>query len=296
MEAVWFLLTPKNVTKDSKVQKIVCAAIYSKPGSKHKSDLLDHISEAFNILSTKFGRGLHFCVAGDTNELKLNSILNLSSNLVQVVTKPTRIDPTTGAEAILDPVITTLSQYYQEPLCLDPLDSDPDKDGKKSDHRIVLMKPINIIDNKSARITKEIRVRPLPESGIQKMRSWLMEESWENVFSTESAHQKAAIFQNMLMQKFEEIFPEKIRKISSVDEPWMTQKLKQLDRQRKRIYHKGRRSGKWNKSFEKQVKCAKEMFYKDMISDLQKKNPSQWYSSLKRITGYDQKADFCRDI
>ena len=74
----------------------------------------------------------------------------------------------------------------------------------------------------------------------------------------------------------------------------MTQKLKKLDRQRKRIYHKERRSDKWkgmNKSFKKQVKCAKEVFYKDMISDLRKKNPSQWYSSLKRITGYDQKAE-----
>ena len=89
VEAVWCLLTPKNVTKDSKIQKIACAAIYSKPGSKHKSDLLDHLSEAFNILSAKFGRGLHFCIAGDTNELNLNAILSLSSNLVQVVRTPT---------------------------------------------------------------------------------------------------------------------------------------------------------------------------------------------------------------
>ena len=28
LEAVWCLLTPKNVTKESKVQKIACAAIY----------------------------------------------------------------------------------------------------------------------------------------------------------------------------------------------------------------------------------------------------------------------------
>ena len=34
VEAVWCLLTPKNVTKESKIQKIACAAIYSKPGSQ----------------------------------------------------------------------------------------------------------------------------------------------------------------------------------------------------------------------------------------------------------------------
>ena len=128
VEAVWCLLTPKDVSKESKIQKIACAAIYSKPGSKHKTDLLDHIAEAFNVLSAKFGRGLHFCIAGDTNELKLNSILSLSSNFVQVVTKPTRRDPKTGKESILDPIMMTFSHYYQEPLCLDPLDPDPDKD------------------------------------------------------------------------------------------------------------------------------------------------------------------------
>ena len=161
--------------------KIACAAIYSKPGSKHKSDLLDHLSDTFNILSAKFGKGLHFCIAGDTNELNLQSILSLDSNFVQVVRKPTRIDPKTGKEAILDPVMMTFSQYYQEPLCLDPLDPDPDKDGKKSDHRIVLMKPINVINNMSARFTRTVKVRPIPESGIIKMRAWLMDETWDDV-------------------------------------------------------------------------------------------------------------------
>ena len=294
VEAVWCLLTPKNVTRDSKIQKIACAAIYSKPGSKHKTDLLDHISEAFNLLSAKFGRGLHFCIAGDTNELRLNSILNLSSNFVQVVTKPTRIDPKTGAESIIDPVLMTFSQYYQEPLCLDPLDPDPDKDGKKSDHRIVLLNPIKTIENKTARIIKEVKVRPMPESGIKNMRSWLMDETWGKVFEAETAHQKASIFQEMLVKKFEEIFPEKTRKISSVDSPWMTQKLKKLDRRRKRIYRKQRRSEHWkclDKHFKTQVKCAKESFYKEMIADLRQKNPSQWYSSLKRISGYDKKSE-----
>ena len=294
VEAVWCILTPKNVTKESKIQKIACAAIYSKPGSKHKSDLLDHLSDAFNILSAKFGKGLHFCIAGDTNELNLQSILSLDSNFVQVVRKPTRIDSKTGKEAILDPVMMTFSQYYQEPLCLDPLDPDPDKDGKKSDHRIVLMKPINVINNMSARFTRTVKVRPIPESGIIKMRAWLMDETWDDVSNEESAHNKASVFQKMLISKFETIFPEKVRKISSVDSPWMTQKLKKLDRKRKRIYRTERCSEKWknlNKFFKKEVKSAKSSFYRNTIADLKDKNPSQWYSSLKRISGYDQKSE-----
>ena len=78
--------------------------------------------------------------------------------MIQIVTKPTRIDPKIGLEAMLDPIIMTMSHYYQEPLCLEPLDCDSDKIGKKSDHRIPLVKPINIINNKSARKKRIIKI------------------------------------------------------------------------------------------------------------------------------------------
>ena len=214
------LVTDKLVT-DGRTDKVPYRALSSrwsqKPGSKHKSDLLDHISEAYNLLSAKYGNGLHFCIAGDTNELKLDAILNLNPNLVQVVNKPTRIDAKTGAEAILDPIITTLAHFYQEPLCLDPLDCDPDKNGTKSDHRIVVFKPINVISNETARITREIKVRPIPKSGIDQMRQWLMDQTWNNVYEAESAHDKAEIFQKCLLEQFEKIFPEKTRNSASAD-------------------------------------------------------------------------------
>ena len=160
VEAVWCILTPKNVTNDSKIQKIACCSFYSKPGSKKKSLLLDHISDAYNILSTKYGRGLHFALAGDSNDLKLDSILSLDSRFVQMVKKWTRMDP----PALLDPIITSLSCYYQEPMCLEPLDADPDKNGVKSDHRIVVARPITIINNKCVRNTRKVKVQPFPEN------------------------------------------------------------------------------------------------------------------------------------
>ena len=165
VEAVWCVLTPNNVAHDSNVQKIACCAIYSKPNSHSKSLLLDHISDAFNILSTKYGRGLHFILAGDTNDLKLEPILSLSPNLKQIVQQWTRLNP----PALLDPIITTLSCYYQEPLCLNPLDSDPDKNGVKSDHRIVLARAICTFNNKSGRQTRTVKVRSFPPSGIEKV-------------------------------------------------------------------------------------------------------------------------------
>ena len=290
VEAVWAMLTPKNITHNSKIQRIACCSVYSKPNSKKKSLLLDHISETFNILNKKYGRGLHFIIAGDTNELKLDSILSLSPNMNQIVKDWTRLSP----PAILDPVITTLSSFYQIPECLDPLDPDPDRNGKPSDHRIVLVKPINVINNKCARTFKKIKVRPFTKSGMKKLKNWFVDQNWKEVFEVESAHEKAKIFQNMLLRALDDYLPEKSRTISSDDQPWMTSKLKKMDRKRKRTYHLERRSKKWkhlNKLFKQEVKIAKKQFYIDTIADLKTKAPGQWYSALKRITSSDQQSE-----
>ena len=80
-------------------------------------------------------------------------------------------------------------------------------------------------------------------------------------------------------------------KINSDDASWMTKKM---DQKFKRIYRKERRSEKWkklDKDFKKEVKSSKENFYKNMIADLRKQNPSKWYSSLKRLSNYDQKSE-----
>ena len=39
------------------------------------------------------------------------------------------------------------------------------------------------------------------------------------------------------------------------------------------------------------MKLSKASFYKNMIADLKTKKPSQWYSSLKRLSGFDQKSE-----
>ena len=135
--------------------------------------------------------------------------------------------------------------FYQEPVCMDPLDPDPGKNGAKSDHRIVLVRPISTINNKSIRRMRKVEVRAFPQSGFDLYKEWLMDQSWDQVFSAVSAHTKAQIFQEMLVTKLDEIFPVRIRKIGSDDQPWVTFQLKKLDRMRKRVFNKERKSKKW---------------------------------------------------
>ena len=153
------LINTKNKKTNHIIQHIACASVYIKPGSKKKSEFYDHIYETYHYLNSKYTKGLHFLIAGDTNELDVDPIISLSPKLTQVVNKPTRIDPNTGKESLLDTIITTLSSFYQEPICVDPLDVDNDKQGKKSDHKIVIMKPINDQSYKSARIPRIVKTR-----------------------------------------------------------------------------------------------------------------------------------------
>ena len=157
VEAVWAILTPKNSTTASQIQKIAVGSIYCKPNSRKKTLLLDHIAQVYSQLCSKYSSGLHWIICGDTNDLKLDTILHLNKQMKQVVQNPTRLDP----PRIIDPIITTLSAYYQLPKCLAPLESDPDKNGKPSDHLMVLMEPINMLNNMPARTKRKSHIEHL---------------------------------------------------------------------------------------------------------------------------------------
>ena len=262
-------------------------SLYSKPNSRKKSLLLDHINQAFHLISTKYGDGLHFIIAGDTNDLKLDNILNLSHNMKQLVVDMTRLNP----PALLDPIISTLGCYYQRPACLPPLDPDPDSNGTPSDHLIVLMKPITTLNNKPCRTYQTIKVRPLTKSGMYQFRSWIQEQDWKDVIEEQSVDKKAENLHNIIMNKLNEVCPEKDKKISSDDDPWYTEKLKKLQRKKSRIFRKNRNSEKYKKLrklYDTEVIKAKKEFKKKSIDDVLTAKSAQWYRKLKRITNYAQ--------
>ena len=237
IEIVWAVLTPKDATNASTIQKIVVASVYNKPKSRKTGKLYLHIAEVYSQLSKKYRNGLHWLICGDTNDLKLEPILALNHRLKQVVQNNTRLNP----PKLLDPIITTLGKYYQVPECLPPLDPDPGSNGKPSDHLMVLMSPISTVNNKPARMTKKVTYRPINDLGLLKMSDWLEKEDWRVVLDEKSTNGKAETLQNMLLEKFQEYFPEKHKVISSDDQPFISEKLKRLKRKKCREYQKHRK-------------------------------------------------------
>ena len=140
----------------------------------------------YNQLCSKFNKGLHWIICGDTNDLKLDAILHLNKSFKQVVQDPTRLDP----PRILDPIITTLSNFYQVPKCLPPLNADPTSLGKPSDHLMVVMEPISEINNQPGRSKREIKYRPFNDERLHLMQEWIDKQDWNEVTLDKSAHTK----------------------------------------------------------------------------------------------------------
>ena len=238
-------------------------------------------------MSVKHQKGLHFIIAGDTNELKLDAIIQLSSQMKQVVTDFTMMNP----PRILDPIITTLSKYYQKPLVLPPLDQDPDKNGKPSNHKIVKMKPINTLENITARNKRQVTLCPIPKSGVTNLLQWADNQIWENVLNVKSTHQKAKNLQDTLMEATNKFLPLKTVNFSSDDSPWVTPQIKTTIRKRQREYRKHRRSDKWailDIKVKDLVKNVKAKYYKNVVQKLKESNDGQWYSKLKNMSRFDQ--------
>ena len=238
--------------------------------------MLDHIAEVYQLLNTKYPRGLHWILAGDYNELKIEAILNISPNLKQVLTKHTRMNP----PRILDKIITTLAAYYQTPDVLPPLDNDPNKDGKPSDHNIVIMCAISVLNNKPTRETKVITYRPITGAGVVKMDDWFKCTNWDTIFQDKNMDEKAHDMMTLIKEKTDEYFPLKQRKIASDNQLFFTLNLATLKRKKQREYNKNRKSPRW-KEMDSKYKImlgkAKRICYKKEISKIKKSNPRKWY-------------------
>ena len=222
--------------------------------------------------------------------MNLNPILNLSPNLKQVVRVPTRLKP----DAILDPIITTLWRYYQEPITKPPINPNKNSKGKPSDHLIVIMEPLMSALDMKKREYQFIQTRPINQCGIDRFGRWIMQHNWHDLYTCKDVNKKAEVLRETVMSKFYEFFPVKTIKLSSDDDPWVSEKVKQLDRAQKREFQKNQESDKWKKlhaAYMKTCEKEKKRYAENIVSDLKSSNPSKWYSKLKRMSGQNKDHD-----
>ena len=260
--------------ESSTVSRIAVASVYYSSTQTKKSAFIDHISEAYHVLCSLYGSNLKFIISGDVNRLNIKQILNLSPSLKQVVDVPTRRNP----DAILDIIVTNISTHYQPPFTLEPLENDINEPGVPSDHLILMMKPLSNECSVKRKRYKVVKFRPFKESGIRQFGQWVQSQSWSQIYKIKCPNEKAIAFEKMLLDKVNEIFPEKTLKVNENDQPWVDQNLIKLDRKRKREYTKRKKSKKWvelNKLFQERAVQLKESYYTKVVKDLKESNVSK---------------------
>ena len=110
---------------------------------------------------------------------------------------------------------------------------------------IVIMSPIDIINNRPARTFRQVKIRRMPEAKMIILEEKFKCFDWSALYEAESAHCKAEILQQSIMNILDIHVPEKNHTFSSDDSDFFTQELKKLDQKRKRLYSKQGRSSKW---------------------------------------------------
>ena len=287
LEVTWALLTPKVQVENSHIKHIVVASIYYMEKTP-RSKFLDHISFCFHFLQSKYGENLEWILSGDYNTLNIKPILNLSKRFKQVVNFHTRLNP----PRILDKIITTLSDWYDDPSPLPHLEVDDDKKGMPSDHLTVLWEPRN--QHLPSKQMRTVSFRPMRDSSVREFGQWVSSFDWKDVLEAESAHQKADIFQNILLHKYYSFFPQKVLKFRRDDKPWVTDAVKRLDRKRRRAWLRDKNSDLYrilNENYKILCKKSKQDYFIKTVQNLKNTNISGWYKQIKKMSTLSNPAE-----
>ena len=284
VEVVWVKVIPKH---KSDVKVFIICGIYSKPNSRTKTKLNDHIAENFHLLKMKHDN-IRFFFLGDFNDHKPDLILQLSAQLRQTVHYPTY------GQGTLDYCITDAHNLYHPPVPENPLLPDDPATASPSDHSGNLMIPRTVLGIQNNRQHKIITVRPITKSQIAALGNWITDEKWANVINENDLNSKLEMFTTMTFTMLDAVAPTKQVKIACDDPAWMNTRIKTYIRKRNREYDKNRNSVKYKslaKKCSKLCKAAKNEFASSFITNLKDKDPRTWMSSMKKLSRSNHEKD-----
>jgi hypothetical protein len=276
LEVVWVKVAPKSKCD---LKLLIVCGIYSKPNSRKKSILSDHIAMNYYLLKMKYPDA-KFAFLGDFNCYKPDHILHLSPQLRQLV------HYVTHGEKTLDLIITDMHKQYHPPVSCDPLLPDHPTEAAPSDHLGNLLIPRSVPGISSSRAFRKITIRPLSDSQISALGRWIAQEPWNHLQTVSDVDHQLEMFTSSVFIMLNTIAPEKEVKIALDDPPWMNTRIKTIIRQRNREYDKKGKSEKWRKLLKKSksmVKRAKKNFSENFISGLKDTDPSTWMARMKKL-------------
>ena len=224
LEIVWVKVAPRF---QSALKILIAVGIYSKPNSRKKSILSDHIASNFHYLKMKHPEA-RFLFMGDFNCYKPDNILLLSAQLRQLIHYPTYGDK------ILDLINTDLHTLYHPPVPVPPLLPDQSVDAAPSDHHGNLLIPRSVPGISTTRICRSLSVRPISDSQMSAMGRWISSQSCSHLIPITDVDEQLDTFTTEVFFILDSVAPKKEVKVALDDPPWMNSCIKTIIRQRNR--------------------------------------------------------------
>ena len=167
-----------------------------------KTNLGDHIMTTLHqLLNTYPAAGI--MGGGDRNDWNIDQILPAVPRLQNLHHLPTL----NGKN--LDVFISNLGPFYSSPLVVESVEPDNPSRGKKSDHSVPILYPLDNYSIQEKTTYTERTKRPLPDSGIRRFGQLITSEDWEGVRSEDSPTEQDEALQAMLGRMLEDALPTK---------------------------------------------------------------------------------------
>ena len=276
LEVVWGLLRPKDIT--GKITTIIVCCFYSPPRSRKNNQLIDHITVNLQTL-LNIHNNAGIIISGDRNDMDISALLSIDPSLRQTVLRGTR-----GLK-VLDVIVTNLSRYSNEPVIIPPVMPDRLGHGVQSDHCGVSASPSTNMNESEKMLKVKRTIRPIPESLLSTFEEKLSNLNF-GVLRDLPVLKMVDLFQSMVNSILCDTFPEKQILISPYDDPWFSEELRHLKRQRQRQYTRHGKNKKYDElktKFDDKLRNAK-LKYRDKIElEVRVGKRGSTYPALKRL-------------
>ncbi|KAK2709025.1 hypothetical protein QYM36_014600 [Artemia franciscana] len=130
------------------------------------------------------------------------------------------------------------------------------------------------------------RSRPITSEGLLTFGQWLSCEKWEKFQDAKSSNEKATIFQEALLHNYKACFPEKSTKRFSSDRPYITQEVKKMVMEKRRLFRHGNTQ---QAKLRKVTRKHANKYVERKVNHLFESKPSQSYNRIKRMRGKVEK-------
>ena len=268
-EVLWTHIRPPRLPRG--INGIVSACVYHPPSSSN-TDLFQYLSDSLILLESLFP-GCGIIIAGDFNHFDTKDLCR-DFQLKQLVDKPTR-----GAK-ILDLILTNMHKFYdvQPAIVFPPFGL--------SDHNVIIVEP-KVKTSSEIPSRKTVIKRDIRQSRKKELGRYLSNFDWQMIDSSEPCDKNCDILCSAIKTGYDILMPEKHVKFHRNDNPWITEKLKQLIKFRQRAFSSNNTTlfKLYRNEVNRMRKSCRADYFASKVANLKKSNPKSWWTEVKRISG-----------